>query len=68
MKPTRYRTQQTANVLDLVFTNEESMINEIKYEEPIGKSDHLCLVWSLKSEVLGSDTAVVKYLFSKGDF
>jgi len=68
MKPTRYRTQQTANVLDLVFTNEESMINEIKYEEPIGKSDHLCLVWSLKSDVLGSDTAVVKYLFSKGDF
>ena len=68
MKPTRFRTQQTANVLDLVFTNEESLVNEIKYEEPIGKSDHLCLAWTLKSDVHGSDTAVVKYFFSKGDF
>ena len=45
MKPTRHRALQRANILGLVMTNEESMIEEILYEDPIGKSDHLCLNW-----------------------
>ena len=42
-KPTHYREGQTVNILDLVFTSEEEMIDKINYCEPIGKSDHLTL-------------------------
>ena len=42
-KPTRYRQGQKSNILDLVFTRENSDIIEIEYLCPIGKSDHLTL-------------------------
>ena len=43
--PTRIRTGQTSNILDLVFTNEEGMIitDSIKTDSPVGKSDH-CMI------------------------
>jgi len=43
--PTRIRTGQTSNILDLVFTNEEGMIikDYIKTDSPVGKSDH-CMI------------------------
>ena len=44
-KPTHYRAQQTANILDLVFTNKEGMIENLQYEEPIGSSHHLTMNW-----------------------
>ena len=45
--PTRYRLGQKANTLDLVFTNEESLIVDLKVEAGLGKSDHMCLVMEL---------------------
>ena len=42
-KPTRWRGADSANVLDLVFTNEEHMISDIEYQSPLGKSDHCVL-------------------------
>jgi len=30
-RPTRYRGEQTANILDMVMTNEETMIDGINY-------------------------------------
>ena len=41
--PTHYRLNTTANILDLVLTNEEAMINIIQYLPGIGSSDHVCL-------------------------
>ena len=43
--PTRIRTGQTSNILDLAFTNEKSMIikDSIKTDSPLGKSDH-CMI------------------------
>jgi hypothetical protein len=38
---TRFRGSQSS-CLDLVFTNEEGMINEIHELPPLGKSDHMC--------------------------
>ena len=43
MKPTRYRPGETPNILDLVFTNEQTMIDEIQYLPGLGCSDHVCL-------------------------
>lgn len=42
-KPTRFREGQQSNILDLVFTRNETDINNIIYSSPIGKSDHLLL-------------------------
>ena len=70
MKPTHYRALQRANILDLVMTSEESMIDEILYEDPIGKSDHLCLNWSFKcyAENKIQSTKVTKYSYEKGEY
>ena len=41
-EPTHHRPNTNANVLDLVLTNEEAMINTIQYLPGIGSSDHIC--------------------------
>ena len=42
-EPTRFRENETPNLLDLLITNEESMIENLSYHPPLGESDHLCL-------------------------
>ena len=44
-EPTRCRGGDTPSLLDLVFTNEESMLGDLTYESPLGKSDHNVLCW-----------------------
>ena len=39
-RPTRARVGNQSNILDLVFTNEEGMTDDISHESPLGKSDH----------------------------
>jgi hypothetical protein len=36
-EPTRYRHGQEPSILDLIFTNEEEMISELKYHSSLGK-------------------------------
>lgn len=67
-QPTRYRSEQQANILDLVMTNEENMVDNIMYNEPIGKSDHSCLNWVFKCYAQERMTKVVKYSFDRADF
>jgi len=43
LSPTHYRGLQTANTLDLVMTNEVNMIDDMRYEDPLGKSHHCVL-------------------------
>lgn len=50
-EPTHHRPGQTANTLDLVLTNEEGMVDEIFYEQPLGKSHHSTLVFDLNCYV-----------------
>ena len=45
--PTRYREGNVSSVLDLIFTNEEDMVNDIRFLPGLGKSDHLLLDLSL---------------------
>ncbi len=42
----RYREGNKATCLDLVFTNEENMIDKVTTSAPLGSSDHLCLEWN----------------------
>ena len=69
--PTRYREPCIPSRLDLVFTKEEGMIDEVIANDPLGKSDHLVLTWELqvrnleKSEKEGSSC---RRNFRKGDY
>ena len=42
-EPTHCRGDQTAIILDLVFTNEDNMITSIDHKAPLGKSHHQIL-------------------------
>ncbi len=44
--PTRFRHGQEPLTLDLIFMNKEYMIDNIESVAPLGKSDHISLVWS----------------------
>lgn len=45
--PTRYREGSNPSTLDLVFTNEEFMIDNITTKPPLGKSDHIVLLFDI---------------------
>ena len=65
---TRFRGQQKS-CLDLIFTKEESMVNEVTELPPLGKSDHVCQKWSLiLSEVMFKNTTVLRHNFKKANW
>jgi len=41
---TEPRPSDTPSLLDLVFTNELDMINDISNSPPLGNSDHVCIL------------------------
>ena len=43
-EPTRYRTDQNPNLLDLVITNRNGLIDDIFTQAGLGKSDHCSLI------------------------
>ena len=46
---TPFRNDQNS-CLDLVFTSEQNMVNEVTELPPIGKSDHVCQLWEVVVE------------------
>ena len=40
-EPTRYRGEETPNLLDLVFTDDKNMVDNLTYLPGLGNSDHL---------------------------
>ena len=66
-KPTRARGSDTPNILDLVFTNEVNMINDIQHIAPLGKSDHQILLFDFCCYIDWSEP-VEKFNFKKGDY
>ncbi|KAA0200510.1 hypothetical protein HAZT_HAZT010703 [Hyalella azteca] len=65
--PTRYRVGQKANVLDLVFTNRDDMINDVTTTAGVGKSDHFLLIINVNCDY---DVAPrqARYNYKKTDF
>lgn len=67
-KPTRYRKGEEPSTLDLVFTNEEAMIQQISHQSPLGKSDHsvLLLKFLIKQNMDFKPRTV--YSYDKGNY
>ena len=50
-KKTRGRGTNKSNILDLILSNEEDNIDEIKYFNPLGKSDHSVIKFNILCNV-----------------
>ena len=67
--PTRYREGQKPSLLDLIIVNEEGMISDIDSRNPLGKSDHVVISFSLTCYMDETDSSQTeRYLYNKGDF
>jgi len=40
---TRFRANQVPSSLDWVITDDPNILEELQYDVPLGKSDHVCL-------------------------
>ena len=65
---TRVRQHQTPSTLDYVFTDEENLIDVIRYEAPLGKSDHVVLTWNLLLAVQEIDSKQIKFDYHRGNY
>ena len=66
-EPTRKRGQDTQSVLDLIFTNEENMIDDLEFLSPLGHSDHSILNFSIPCQIEHGATKI-KVQYEKGDY
>ena len=66
-EPTHYRGNNTPNTLGLIFTNEEDMIEKLKYLAPIGKSHHSLLNFNFCCYTKSTKSRVDKYRYDKGN-
>ena len=62
------RDNQQDSILDLILTNEENMIDNIKYLPPLGKSDHVTIQFSLITYINRFRSRTEKLNFCKGDY
>lgn len=60
---TRKKEGIAASVLDYIFRDEEQVVEDLKYEAPLGKSDHVCLTWKyiVKVEENTAERRVLNY-------
>ncbi|VDI09133.1 Hypothetical predicted protein [Mytilus galloprovincialis] len=68
--PTRFRTGQNANLLDLVFTNEENMIakDSIQMDSPVGKSDHCMITFDFCCYLNNENTSGDRFSYFRGNY
>ena len=69
--PTRFREGCISSQLDLVFSSEELMVNNLIASSPLGKSDHVVLEWDFiygKVNEEENKLQQLKYNFRKGNY
>ena len=66
-QPTRVRGRNEPSLLDLILTNEEFQVSDIKHVSPLGASDHNVIAFKFNCYI---DTVPnsTKYLYHKADF
>ena len=56
------------NILDLVFTNEEGMVDDIIHESPLGNSDHSVLVFDYVCYAQIADHKQLRFFYNNGNY
>jgi len=67
-EPTHYRGNQRANMLDLIFTNEDNTISDIKVHPPLGNSHHCVLEFATNLKGMSDIIEREVYMYEKGDY
>ena len=67
-QPTRYRSDNTPSVLDLIFTNEEGMVETVDHCPPLGNSDHEILDFKFVHATVAKTYREEKMRYFKGDY
>jgi len=65
LEPTHSRPGQVANILDLVFTDEEEVVGDLEYITPLGKSHHVIIQFSLTCRIRPKNTVATVYCIPK---
>ena len=66
--PTRYREGANPSTLDLIFSNEENLIDKLEYQSPLGKSDHSLLSFEVKIQNKSNYKPRTVYNYDKGNY
>ena len=66
-KPTRIRGDTEPSLLDLILTDEEFQVSELRHLSPLGASDHSVITFKFNCYIDNVSTTN-KYLFHKADF
>ena len=64
-QPTSFREKQNDICLNLIFINEELMIDSLEYLPSLGASDHLVLLFNYVCYIPPDTTCPPKYNFSR---
>jgi hypothetical protein len=67
-KETRFRGDDQTRLLDLIFTNEEGMIDAIEHNAPLGNSNHETLEFNFKFGIKHEKHYQHKLCFFKGNY
>jgi len=69
-KPTHYRAEQKANILDLVLVDKVDNISKIEHHPPIGKSHHSVLTfkYTFNEPNVVNKSKGKKYMMKKGNY
>ena len=67
-KTTRGRLGQTSNILDLIISNNNEIVNNICYSSPLGKSDHCVLHFSINCHKIFNTSKTTKLNYDKGNY
>ena len=69
-KPTRHIPGHKPSILDLVFTSDPNLIENIHHHSPLGSSDHECLLFELNyiAKQCRSESNINKYNYMKSDY
>ena len=67
-EPTRYRQGEQPNLLDLILTNEEGMVQNLTYHPGLGDSDHCCLKFDLNCYAHYSNTTEKSMNYYKANY
>ena len=65
---TRTRVNSEPSMLDLIFTNEEDMVQDVHYLSPLGHSDHCVIQFTFRCYFDPCTNVIRKYNFFKGNY
>ena len=65
---TRFRDNQRPSLLDLVFSSDELLLSNIEQLSPLGKSDHVSIIFDIQGYTRKHKHCNVNYAYNKGNY